>query len=149
MLNLENHPCFNEKARGKTGRIHLPVAPKCNVRCNFCDRKHDCLNESRPGVSSAVLSPPQAMNWLAEMIEQRPEIAVVGIAGPGDPFANPWETMETLRRVRKEYPEMLLCVATNGLSAAPYIEELAALEVSHVTVTVNAVAPEIAAKVYG
>ena len=73
---------------------------------------------------------------------------MVGIAGPGDPFANPEETMETLRRVRETYPDMMLCIATNGLNLLPYVDELAELKVSHVTVTVNAVDPEIGAKVY-
>jgi len=35
------HPCFNEKAHFSTARIHLPVAPKCNIQCNFCNRKID------------------------------------------------------------------------------------------------------------
>ena len=73
---------------------------------------------------------------------------MVGLAGPGDPFANPEETMETLRRVRKNYPEMLLCVASNGLGIGPYIDELAQIQVSHVTVTVNAIDPAVAEKIY-
>ena len=112
-MDLKNHPCFNDKVRHLFARVHLPVAPKCNVQCNFCNRKFDCVNESRPGVSSAVLSPGQALAYLEKMMEKMPNISVVGIAGPGDPFANPDETMETLRRVRERYPEMLLCVATN------------------------------------
>ena len=75
-------------------------------------------------------------------------IAVVGIAGPGDAFASPEEALETLRFVRAEYSEMLLCVATNGLNLPPYIDELAALNVSHVTITMNAVDPAIGSKVY-
>jgi nitrogen fixation protein NifB len=75
-------------------------------------------------------------------------LKVVGIAGPGDPFASPNETMETLRLVREKYPEMLLCVASNGLNIEPYAEELAKLQVSHVTITVNTIDPEIGAKIY-
>jgi hypothetical protein len=71
---------------------------------------------------------------------------VVGIAGPGDPFASPEDTLETLRLVRKRYPEMLLCVASNGLEVAAHAAELAKLQVSHVTLTVNAVDPEIGAR---
>lgn len=56
--------------------------------------------------------------------------------------------MQTLRLVREKYPEMLLCVATNGLNAEPYVEEMARLEVSHLTLTVNAVSPEIGADIY-
>jgi nitrogen fixation protein NifB len=147
-INIKNHPCFNDSSRHKYGRIHLPVAPKCNIQCNYCSRKFDCMNENRPGVTSKLLSPKQALYYLDQALQLSPNIAVVGIAGPGDPFANPDETMETLRLVREKYPEMLLCVATNGLDVLPYIDELAELQVSHVTLTINAVDPKIGAEIY-
>ncbi len=147
-LNIKNHPCFNDSSRHTYGRIHLPVAPKCNIQCNYCNRKFDCMNENRPGITSKVLSPKQALYYLDNALELSPNISVVGIAGPGDPFANPEETMETLRLVREKYPEMLLCVATNGLDVLPYIEELAELQVSHVTLTINAIDPEIGQEIY-
>ncbi|MFP4071372.1 MAG: radical SAM protein [Desulfovibrionales bacterium] len=147
-LRLENHPCFNDKARHTFGRVHLPVAPRCNIQCNFCNRKFDCVNESRPGVSSGILKPAQAMAYLEEVFSQKKNISVVGIAGPGDPFANADETLETMRLVREKYPDMMLCVASNGLNVLPYLDDIAALTVSHFTVTVNAVDPEIAAKIY-
>jgi len=56
-LDPNRHPCFNADARAKTGRIHLPIAPSCNIQCNYCDRKFDCMNESRPGVTSKLLTP--------------------------------------------------------------------------------------------
>ena len=126
--DFRNHPCFNAEAKGKFGRIHLPVAPQCNIKCNFCDRKYDCVNESRPGVTSTLLSPQQALVYLERVLEKEPRITVAGIAGPGDPFANGPETMATLRAIRSRYPEMLLCVSSNGMAIAPYIEELAELE---------------------
>jgi nitrogen fixation protein NifB len=145
---LDNHPCFNPAACRSFGRVHLPVAPRCNIQCNFCNRKFDCVNETRPGVTSAVLSPAQAMVYLEEVFARRGNIAVVGIAGPGDPFANPRETMETLARVRARFPETLLCIATNGLEIMPHVEELQRLKVSHVTLTINAIDPAIGAKIY-
>jgi len=36
-----NHPCFNKDSVGTCGRVHLPVAPKCNVLCSYCNRKYD------------------------------------------------------------------------------------------------------------
>jgi nitrogen fixation protein NifB len=147
-LDMTRHPCFNESARKTAARIHLPVAPRCNIQCNYCKREYDCVNESRPGVSSAVLSPGQALRYLEDMVEKEPRIAVVGIAGPGDPFANAEATMETLRLVRDRFPEMLLCVASNGLNIGPHIEELARLAVSHVTLTINAVDPAIGKAIY-
>ena len=147
-MDLSNHPCFNAKVRGKFGRVHLPVAPRCNIQCNYCDRKYDCVNESRPGVTSAVLTPHQAMTYLKIVFEKTKNISVVGIAGPGDPFANPEGTMQTLTMVREKYPEIILCLATNGLGIEPYIDELAQLGISHITITLNAVDPEIGAKIY-
>ena len=147
-LDLSKHPCFNPDVKGKYGRVHLPVAPKCNVQCNYCNRKYDCVNESRPGVTSNLLSPGQAAYYVDQLMEMKKPISVVGIAGPGDPFANPEATMETLRLIRKRHPDMLLCVSTNGLGVGPYIAELAELEVSHVTITLNSIDPEIVKEVY-
>jgi nitrogen fixation protein NifB len=148
-LNLDQHPCFNPKIKGKFGRVHLPVAPKCNVQCNFCNRKYDCVNESRPGVTSKVLEPHQAAEYMAKILEKEPRITVAGIAGPGDPFANAWETLETMRLLRERFPDLILCLATNGMGLkAEHVEEIARIGVSHVTVTVNAIDPDIGAKVY-
>lgn len=148
LQSLDKHPCFNDAARHTFGRVHLPVAPKCNIQCKFCDQKSDCVAESRPGVTSTILSPGQALAYLEQVVAERPNIAVVGIAGPGDPFANPEETLETLRLVRELFPEMLLCVATNGLAVHRYLDKLAELQVSHVTITINAIDPNIGAQIY-
>lgn len=147
-MNLDHHPCFNPKACASFGRVHLPVAPRCNIQCRFCNRKFDCVNETRPGVTSSLLSPGQAMAYLEQVFTRRDNIAVVGIAGPGDPFANPDETLETMAGVRSRYPEAILCVATNGMVLPPFVDELKRLNVSHVTVTVNAVDPDISADIY-
>ncbi len=147
MLNPDSHPCFNPGACATSARVHLPVAPACNMQCGYCNRAYDCVNESRPGVTSSILSPFQALTYLGKVMEKMP-VSVVGIAGPGDPFANPDKTMETLSLVREKYPDILLCVATNGLNLLPFVDDLARLQVSHVTLTVNAVDPEIGKDMY-
>jgi nitrogen fixation protein NifB len=147
-LDTDRHPCFNVAAKGECGRVHLPVAPKCNILCRYCNRKYDCVNESRPGVTSALLTPDQAVAYLEQVLAREPRITVAGIAGPGDPFANPKETMETIRLVREKFPQILLCLATNGLGLPPHVQELADLKVSHVSITVNAVDPEIGRHIY-
>ena len=146
--DFRSHPCFNADAKGKFGRVHLPVAPKCNIKCNFCDRKYDCVNESRPGVTSTLLTPEQAGVYMQRVLDKEPRISVAGIAGPGDPFANGPETIATMRTIRKNHPETLLCVSSNGMAIGPYIEALAEIEVSHVTITVCAVDPQIGQKIY-
>jgi len=145
--DLSKHPCFNRESAGSCGRVHLPVAPKCNIMCNFCNRKYDCVSESRPGVTSAVLSPEQAVLYMEKVLEKEPRITVCGIAGPGDPMANP-ETMDTIRLLKDKFPQMLFCLSTNGLALPARAAELAELGVTHVTVTVNAVDPKIGAKIY-
>jgi nitrogen fixation protein NifB len=89
-----------------------------------------------------------ALHHLDEVEKKINNLAVVGIAGPGDPFANPEETMRTMELVHAKYPDKLLCVSSNGLNIYDYIPRLAQLNVSHVTITVNAVNPEIGAKIY-
>ncbi|HML48324.1 MAG TPA: nitrogenase component 1, partial [Clostridia bacterium] len=54
------HPCFT-CGGGKFARIHLPVAPKCNIQCGYCVRSFDCPNESRPGVTTKVITPEEAL----------------------------------------------------------------------------------------
>jgi len=147
LSKFDDHPCFSPQAARSHARVHLPVAPKCNVQCNFCNRSYDCVNESRPGVTSTVLKPHQALYYLKEVMAKRP-MNVVGIAGPGDPFANASETMQTLELVRAAYPDVHLCVATNGLEIGPYITELARLKVSHVTLTISAVDPAVGGQIY-
>jgi len=118
------------------------------MQCNYCSRDYDCLNESRPGVLSTILTPLQAADYLDRVLERIGNIEVVGIAGPGDPFANASETLETLRIVRERHPDRILCLATNGLEVVGHADDLARLNVSHVTITVNAVDPQVGENIY-
>lgn len=145
---IGNHPCFNKNAHGRFGRIHLPVAARCNITCGFCDRRYACVNESRPGVTARLLSPEEACELTIRAASNMPELSVAGIAGPGDPLANPLETFKTLRLVRKALPHLLLCLSSNGLALPDAADEIAALGVGHMTVTVNAVDPVIGARIY-
>lgn len=151
MKTASEHPCFGGD-HSKAGRIHLPVAPGCNIKCGFCERKFDCANESRPGVTSRVLTPEQGVERvrLVKLHMERQggaQLKVVGIAGPGDPLANP-KTFETFRQVREAFPEMTLCLSTNGLRLPEMIDTLKGLDLHSLTVTINALTPETGAKVY-
>lgn len=143
----KTHPCFNYEAT-EYGRMHLPIAPKCNIQCNYCNRKFDCQNESRPGVSSQVLTPKEALDKYKKVKKEMPYISVVGIAGPGDPLANYEQTKETLSLI-KEYDEnATFCLSTNGLKLSKYADELIGLGVSHITITINTIYEDIAGKIY-
>ena len=142
------HPCFNAGARLKYARVHLPVAPRCNVQCKYCNRKYDCVNESRPGVTSTILTPWQALAYTREISSRIDKISTIGIAGPGDAFADPSLTMETIRLIKSEFPEKIFCISTNGLNIEPYVAELSKLDVTHVTLTVNSLIPDTLAHIY-
>ena len=141
------HPCYNCKAH-KYARMHLPIAPKCNISCNYCVRKYDCPNESRPGVTTSVLKPEDALKRFLEVKEKVTNLTVVGIAGPGDALANFEETKRTLELIKEQAPDITFCLSTNGLMLPHYAQELIRLGVSHVTVTMNAVDPVIGARIY-
>ncbi|MHB8124155.1 MAG: radical SAM protein [Desulfitobacteriaceae bacterium] len=147
-LNL-GHPCFSTLGHGKTGRIHLAVAPGCNISCNYCVRKFDCANESRPGVTSRVQTPEEALQTVrqAKASDIGSKLTVVGIAGPGEPLANK-ATFETLRGVKRNFPEMILCLSTNGLLLPEKLEELVEIGVSHVTITINTLDEQVGARIY-
>lgn len=142
---INSHPCFSAAAHAKFARIHLPVAPSCNIGCKYCIRTLNKV-ENRPGVASAVLSPEQAVERVREAKAQLP-LTVVGIAGPGDALANA-QTFATFALVEREFPELMKCLSTNGLALSDCVEELKRLRITTVTVTVNAVKPETAAKIY-
>lgn len=144
---MEGHPCFNKEVCHTVGRIHLPVAPKCNIQCNYCTRKHDCANENRPGVTSRLLTPPEALVRLRQALKEEPRIKVVGIAGPGDPLANS-ATFETLALVDREFPCLLKCLSTNGLLLPEKIDDLEALGLNSLTVTMSTIDPNVGAKIY-
>jgi len=144
---IREHPCYSEEAQHVFGRIHLPVAPKCNIQCNYCVRKFDCVNESKPGITSKILSPKEALERTKDVINKHPFIRVVAVAGPGEPLDNE-ETFETFSLVRGAFPWISLCTSTNGLLLPEKVERLKALGLSHLTITINAVNPEIAEMIY-
>jgi MoaA/NifB/PqqE/SkfB family radical SAM enzyme len=142
----KSHPCYSGGCQN--ARIHLPVAPACNISCNYCNRKFDCVNESRPGVTSEILTPEQALQKFLKVGSKLNNLKVVGIAGPGDALANFENTKKTLELIREADADITFCLSTNGLYLPKYAEALARLGVTHVTVTLNTIEPEIGAKIY-
>jgi nitrogen fixation protein NifB len=145
---VQNHPCYSEDAHHYFARMHVAVAPACNIQCHYCNRKYDCANESRPGVVSELLTPNQAVKKTMAVAANIPQMTVLGIAGPGDPLANPERTFETFRRLSEEAPDIKLCVSTNGLALPDAVEELSKHNIDHVTITINCVDPKVGAKIY-
>ncbi len=143
---IEKHPCFNNTFKA-SGRMHLPVAPYCNIKCDFCNPGVDvCYHGCRPGKAYGILSPTEALQRVDRAVEIDPHFLVVGVAGPGEPLLAK-ETLETFRLVKEKYPDLLLCVSTNGLLLEKEVEKMPGL-IDTLTVTVNALSVETAKKIY-
>jgi nitrogen fixation protein NifB len=142
------HPCYSEDAHHHFARMHVAVAPACNIQCHYCHRKYDCANESRPGVVSERLAPEDAIRKVLAVAAEIPELSVVGIAGPGDALANPEVTFATLAGIRRAAPDLVLCLSTNGLALPDHVERLVEAGVRHVTVTVNMTDPAVGERIY-
>ncbi len=140
------HPCLNHEAHDRVARIHLPVAPRCNLACAYCERDSASPLHlaSGPGTSMGIMGVDDAVERSARFLEEWGPGAIVGIAGPGDPLANP-ETIEVLRRIRHAHPQARLCLCTNGLVLPEHIDGLAQVGLESLSVTVNGVTPDVVA----
>ena len=145
---VATHPCYSQDAHRHYARMHLPVAPGCNIQCNYCNRKFDCANESRPGVTTRLLAPDAAVAKVKHVASRVPQLSVVGVAGPGEPLANAGRTLGILERVGRECPDVTLCVSTNGLTLLDHVDRIADLGIDHVTVTVNMTDPAVGERIY-
>lgn len=145
---VKNHPCYSEEAHHHYARMHVAVAPACNIQCNYCNRKYDCANESRPGVVSEKLTPEQAAKKVIAVASTIPQMTVLGIAGPGDPLANPEKTFKTFELISQTAPDIKLCLSTNGLALPDHVDTIAAFNVDHVTITINMVDAEVGQHIY-
>ncbi len=142
---IRSHPCLSEEAHVKFGRMHLPVSYECNIQCDFCIRKLK-TDETRPGVAYKVMTPEESVDTVHKALELCPDIRVIGIAGPGDTLASP-HAIDTFSRIHKEFPDKILCLSTNGLMLPQNVDRLWEAGVRTISVTVNAVDPEILSKI--
>lgn len=145
---VKDHPCYSEEAHHYFARMHVAVAPACNIQCNYCNRKYDCANESRPGVVSERLTPDQAARKVIAVANEIPQLSVLGIAGPGDSAYDWKKTRETFALVSKTLPDIKLCLSSNGLALPEHADELLDMNIDHVTLTINMIDAEVGERIY-
>jgi nitrogen fixation protein NifB len=145
---IKDHPCYSEDAHHYFARMHVAVAPACNIQCHYCNRKYDCANESRPGVVAEKLTPAQALRKVIAVANDVPQLAVLGIAGPGDACYDWLRTRETFALVSAKIPDIKLCLSTNGLALPDHIDEIADMKIDHVTITINMTDPAVGTAIY-
>lgn len=146
---LEKTCVFNKKILNSWYEsVSLPVAPMCNMMCNFCMRDADCIcNGNDPSCLSRIMTPRQAVSHALSEVRKNSRARVIKITGPGEPLYNE-QTFETLRRLNNEMPEFIFIINTNGLLLKEKIEELKELNVRMINVSVNAASIETAARLY-
>jgi len=145
---LDHHPCYTEAAREDSGRMHLAVAPQCNLGCRYCERVIGAKASlaAGPGTATRLLTPAEAVARVDE-VHAKGWLRVVGFAGPGEPLANP-ATLTTLRLLRETHSDLILCLSTNGLELEATLPELLDAGLDSLTVTINTTHPETAAQLY-
>jgi nitrogen fixation protein NifB len=145
---VKNHPCYSEEAHHHYARMHVAVAPACNIQCNYCNRKYDCANESRPGVVSEKLTPEQAAEGAGGRFDDSADDGARH-RGSRRSAGQSREDLQDLRAVTKTAPDIKLCLSTNGLMLPDHVDTIASkFNVDHVTITINMVDPEMGAKIY-
>lgn len=142
-INLEKHPCFSSFPC--TGRIHLPLAERCNISCNFCKRSINPIEE-RPGVTSSILKIEEAFELIDKAINENAELKVLGVAGPGDPLADD-QALHFFELAKEKYPSMIRCMSTNGLLLPEKMEGILRAGIQTLTITINSINPETQAKI--
>lgn len=130
---------FNSNNLLSQTALHKHFMLLVSIYSNGINRKYDCANESRPGVVSELLSPEEAAQKVLVVAGKIPQMTVLGIAGPGDPLANPDKTFKTFELINSQAPDIKLCLSTNGLMLPDYVDRIKELNVDHVTITINIV----------
>lgn len=120
------------------GKLILPIAPKAVALLRF----------GAPAQNSSALTPEAALAALEALPGRGTGLAVVELAGPGDPLATPDLTLATLDRLRLSNPELPRTLTTLGLGGAELAEPLRAHGLIAITLQVEAIDPEVLCRLY-
>lgn len=143
-----HHPCYAETRKELWARIHLPVAPFCNVKCIFCDHSlGSSCHTSKPGYANTLMRPREAISRAMEEAEKDSRLRIIAISGPGEPLANE-ESFTTLEGIRKQNESLKFCLSTNGVLLEDCAPRLFELGVTSISVSVSAILAETASKLY-
>ena len=119
-------------------RLSLPVAPHANARLRFA-------SDQPPG---PVMSPEEALAWVEQVLDSAGGPPQMVISGPGDPLATVGLTLKAIRLLKLKYPSLTVEIVTLGLGGEEYASLLDEEGVGLVTLRVDAVDPEILAKLF-
>jgi nitrogen fixation protein NifB len=150
MLSQSNQKVYyaDEKLSTWFEELSLPVAPLCNMMCNYCSREKDCINNGNdPAHLSRAMTPRQAVNWAYASAKRNSRIKTIRISGPGEPLYNN-QTFEVLKRLNTYMPDYMYSISTNGLLLDERAKEMKELKVQKVNISLNAVSSLALMKLY-
>lgn len=142
-----HHPCWSQFRIDLWERIHLPIAPLCNVHCSFCDHATNTCHTFGPGGCERLLGEDDAWRVLQREARSRRNLHIIGISGPGEPLYNA-QVFSFLERVQKARMDFKICLSTNGILLARKARILRELGVDAVSVSMSAINPETCALLY-
>uniref|UniRef100_UPI0040567835 NifB/NifX family molybdenum-iron cluster-binding protein n=1 Tax=Candidatus Electronema sp. TaxID=2698783 RepID=UPI0040567835 len=136
MLQFPQEQCACPRSM-RIDSLILPIAPQA-----VCGRRFG------GGKAAAALPPAEAAAWLDELIKGGKSIGGVTVCGPGDALAVPEILFATLDLIRAQHPDFSLHLTAAGLGAAALAPKLAERGLAQISLQVEAVAADIAEKIY-
>lgn len=119
----------------------LPIAPRATLMARY-----GCPTNPVKALSPADV--PAFMDHVLKSGARPDPVTRVELRGPGDPLATLESTLETVRVIRDVYPELEITLATPGMNAAESASLLAEAGLKHVTLIMDALYPETAARLH-
>jgi len=142
VISFAEHTCScgSQKMNKTETVIHLPVAPQIVARTRF--------SPPPPARNMSVML-PEAMEYLDKVIKAKGDVvSMVAITGPGDPLATPDITINSIQRIRKDYPHLKIGLKTLGIGSDKLAGVLAQAGLDYVEIQVDGVRTEIIEKIY-
>jgi len=115
------------------------------MRCFTCTRRADRAADSFGQGTS--LPPDDAVARATAAVERGDDVSGVLLWGPGEPLVNA-STYVVLRKLQWFYADLPVTVCTNGILLPDRLEELVRAGVSRLVLSINAVTPEAAERIY-
>jgi nitrogen fixation protein NifB len=142
-----HHPCWAQTRVNLWERIHLPIAPLCNLQCNFCDHATNTCHTFGPGVCERLMGEDDAWRVLQKEAKNRQNLHIIGISGPGEPLYNV-QVFSFLERIQNSDMYFRICLSTNGVLLAQKAGLLKELGADVVSVSMSTIIPDTCALIY-
>lgn len=125
-------------------KLNLPVSPICNIECRYCDNEAGTTKvySQHP---EEVLRPEDVAKETEKALKQNKNLKTAVIDGPGDPLDSN-RALRIIKLLRRDFPQLSRKLCTHGLLLYDKADQLIQAGVSEVSVTVNAVYPDIEEK---